>query len=76
MQMTKFTGKPAHTRKVNSSDFEMLFIRQLGNDVIEMYEEGLISPHVSAVFPLEQVNDAIEFLHQRKSTGKVILKVR
>ena len=44
--------------------------------MIELYEEGLISPHVSAVFPLEQVNAAIEFLQQRKSTGKVILKIR
>ena len=50
--------------------------RQVGEDVIEMYEEGLISPHVSASFSLDQVNDAIEFLQLRKSTGKVILKIR
>ena len=50
--------------------------RQVGEDVIEMYEEGLISPHVSARFPLDQVNEAIEFLRQRKSTGKVILNTR
>lgn len=44
--------------------------------MIELYEEGLISPHVSAVFALEEVNVAMDFLHQRKSTGKVILKIR
>jgi len=50
--------------------------RQAGEDVIEMYEEGLISPHVSAIFSLDQVNQAIQFLQERKSTGKVILNIK
>ncbi|KAI9564456.1 Quinone oxidoreductase-like protein 2-like protein [Daphnia sinensis] len=61
----------SHYRDANNEVY-----RQVGNDVIELYEEGLISPHVSAIFPLEEVNAAMDFLSQRKSTGKVILKIR
>jgi D-arabinose 1-dehydrogenase-like Zn-dependent alcohol dehydrogenase len=42
-------------------------------DVIDMCEQGLISPHISAEFDLEKVNEAFEFLKERRSTGKVIL---
>ncbi|XP_065331865.1 quinone oxidoreductase-like protein 2 homolog [Cloeon dipterum] len=47
--------------------------RQSVEDVIDMCEQGLISPHISAEFDLENVNEAFEFLRERKSTGKVIL---
>ena len=50
--------------------------RQIGDNVIELYDERLISPHVSASFSLDQVNEAFEFLSLRKSTGKVILSIR
>ncbi|XP_059473784.1 quinone oxidoreductase-like protein 2 homolog [Neocloeon triangulifer] len=47
--------------------------RQSVEDVVDMCEQGLISPHVSAEFDLEKVNEAFEFLRERRSTGKVIL---
>lgn len=50
--------------------------KQSVHDVISMYQSGLISPHISAQFPLERVNDAIKFISDRKSTGKVLLDIR
>lgn len=44
-------------------------------EVIEMASEGLVDPHISATFKLEQVNEAFAFMAERKSTGKIILEV-
>jgi NADPH:quinone reductase len=38
------------------------------------YEEGRLRPHVSHVLPLEEVNEALALLAERRSTGKVVLK--
>jgi NADPH:quinone reductase len=40
------------------------------------YEEGKLKPHVSHRLPLEQVQEALELLKTRKSTGKVVLTTR
>jgi NADPH2:quinone reductase len=37
--------------------------------------DGVIEPHVSAVYPLEQAADALALLASRTATGKVILTV-
>lgn len=42
-------------------------------DIIRLWAEGKIKPHVSHRFPLEQINEAFETINQRQSTGKVIL---
>jgi NADPH2:quinone reductase len=49
--------------------------RQAVADVIDMCEQGLISPHISAEFDLEEINEAFKFLNERKSTGKVVLEL-
>ena len=41
--------------------------------LLHWYEEGKITPHVSATYPLDQAGDALEFLRARKSTGKVVV---
>ncbi|SDY64115.1 NADPH2:quinone reductase [Jannaschia faecimaris] len=38
-----------------------------------MYESGEIRPHISHVLPLEQVEDGLALLRDRKSTGKVVI---
>lgn len=38
------------------------------------YGEGKVRPHVEAVFLLEKAADALQFIHDRKATGKVVLK--
>ncbi|KAK6635044.1 hypothetical protein RUM44_000293 [Polyplax serrata] len=44
-------------------------------DVIDMAEQELISPHVSEEFELQNVNSAFEYLLDAKCTGKVVVKV-
>jgi len=40
------------------------------------YVEGKLKPHISKTYPLEQVATALNFLIERKSTGRVILTTR
>jgi len=40
-----------------------------------MYSEGHLKPHVSHVLPLEQANEALQLLIDRKATGKVVVQV-
>lgn len=43
--------------------------------LIDWYVAGQIKPHVSAVLPLEQANEALEMLRMRKATGKVVVEI-
>lgn len=49
--------------------------REVVLDAIDMCEQGLLKPHVSHVYQLNKVNDAISFITERKSTGKVVIKM-
>lgn len=49
--------------------------RGIVSEVIQMAEEKYIEPHVSATFSLQEVNKAFDYMLERKSTGKVILKM-
>jgi NADPH2:quinone reductase len=50
---------------------------QLVNDsfaeLMTWYADGKVKPHVSHVFPLDDVQQALDTLAQRKSTGKVVV---
>ena len=39
------------------------------------YAEGRIKPHVSHILPLEQVEEGLELLRTRASTGKVVITI-
>ncbi len=39
------------------------------------YEAGQLRPHISHILPLEQVNEALDLLRNRKSTGKVVVTI-
>lgn len=41
--------------------------------LFDWYEEGRLKPHVSHVLPLDRVEDGLDLLRSRKSTGKVII---
>ncbi len=43
------------------------------SELMQMYVDGAIRPHISAHYPLEQAADAMELLRSRKSTGKVVV---
>jgi len=51
------------------------FQQQL-DELFAMFRIGQLRPHVSHVLPLEQAAAALHILTGRKSTGKVVLKVR
>uniref|UniRef100_A0A182QKN6 Enoyl reductase (ER) domain-containing protein n=1 Tax=Anopheles farauti TaxID=69004 RepID=A0A182QKN6_9DIPT len=50
--------------------------RQMIADTIEMRSEGMIAGHISKVFPLSKVQQAIEFIQQKQCTGKVLIDVQ
>ena len=41
----------------------------------QWYQEGKLHPHVSHVLPLEQANEALDLLRERKATGKVVVRI-
>ena len=52
--------------KVLTDSFETL---------IDWYTAGKIKPHISATYPLDQANEALELLRTRKATGKVVVTI-
>lgn len=50
--------------------------RQAGDDVIQFLEEGLVSPSCSMIAGLYKINDAIQFLADSKSSGKVVIDIK
>ncbi|XP_055596958.1 quinone oxidoreductase-like protein 2 [Uranotaenia lowii] len=52
------------------------FYRQIITDTIEMRLQKMVSGHVSKVFPLPKIQEAIEFIQKKQCTGKVLIDVR
>lgn len=44
-------------------------------ELIDLYSQGKIRPHVSETFPLEKAADAITHLASRKAMGKVVVTI-
>ncbi len=62
----------------HSIDLRKLWLNfpQLGNYLqimVEMARDGAITPIVTRTFPAEKVKEALEYIDQRKSIGKVVL---
>lgn len=53
----------------------LLHYRQAVSDALEMKEQGLISPKIAARFPLENVNEALDFITKTQPIGKVVLEM-
>ena len=51
-------------------------LQQQLDELFAMYGAGQLRPHVSHVLPLDQAAAALHILTGRKSSGKVVLKVR
>ncbi|KFM65937.1 Quinone oxidoreductase-like protein 2, partial [Stegodyphus mimosarum] len=49
--------------------------RSTVQEIIDMYLEDFIDPHIAEHFKLKDVNDAIKHVEERKSAGKVILDI-
>lgn len=52
------------------------FYRQVIEETFELYEEELISAHISKVFQLSEMEEAIEYIRKKKCTGKVLIEVK
>uniref|UniRef100_A0A182M9N7 Enoyl reductase (ER) domain-containing protein n=1 Tax=Anopheles culicifacies TaxID=139723 RepID=A0A182M9N7_9DIPT len=50
--------------------------RQMISDTIEMRSEGMIAGHISKIFPLAKIQQAIDFVQQKQCTGKVLIDVQ
>lgn len=45
-------------------------------ELMKMYEDGRLHPDVRHIYPLAQAQEALDLLEQRKSTGKVVVKMK
>ncbi|GHF32768.1 NADPH:quinone oxidoreductase family protein [Seohaeicola zhoushanensis] len=43
--------------------------------LLRWYEEGRLKPHVSHVLPFDQIEQGMNLLRDRKSTGKVVIRI-
>lgn len=50
--------------------------RQIVQDAIDMADQKLVSPVIAKKFSLEKVNEAVQFVLDKKSTGKVIIVMK
>ncbi|XP_032668734.1 quinone oxidoreductase-like protein 2 [Odontomachus brunneus] len=50
--------------------------RQAGDEVLQFLEEGLITSSCSLIVGLHKINDALQFVSESKSPGKVVIDIR
>jgi NADPH:quinone reductase len=48
-------------------------VRQAAEDVLRLWEGGVVRPYVGHELPLEQAGEAHRLIEERKTTGKVVL---
>jgi len=51
-------------------------LRRDRDELMTLFESGKVHPHVSAVFPLDDVRAALRAVAERRTTGKVIIEIR
>lgn len=49
--------------------------RSIINDTLELANQNIIGAHVSAVFDLANINEAIKYIEDKKCTGKVLIEM-
>jgi NADPH2:quinone reductase len=50
-------------------------LQQSWRKLLAWLEEGVLSPHISATYPLEDAPAALESLMQRRATGKIVVSI-
>ena len=50
-------------------------VRESFATLMRWFDEGRLKPHISNVLPLDQVEEGMALLRERKSTGKVVIRV-
>ncbi|SOB99561.1 NADPH:quinone reductase-like Zn-dependent oxidoreductase [Rhodobacter sp. JA431] len=51
-------------------------LRRSMQELFALAADGSLKPHISATFPLDQVEEALEMLRTRRSTGKIVVTMR
>lgn len=54
--------------------FRPEIVRDSFNTLFRWHAEGRIKPHISHVLPLQDVENGMRLLRERKSTGKIVIK--
>lgn len=49
--------------------------RNVVKNVIKMYDEQNLVPHICEIFPIDQVNEALQHFESGKTSGKIVLKL-
>lgn len=60
--------------KYREEDFDLY--RQTIQDTLSLCEEETISPYISHCFKLDDVNEAVAFIKEKKCTGKVLIDLK
>lgn len=50
--------------------------RNTVKNVIKMYEEQNLVPHICDRFPLEQINEALKHFETGKTSGKLVINIK
>lgn len=71
-----FIDKIQHVdlNKYRYQDIE--FYRQTILDTLELCDEELINPHISQIFGLYEINKAVDYIKDKKCTGKVLIDIK
>lgn len=63
------------TLRSRTDEVKSQILQALQKTMWPAFESGKIRPVIYATFPLEQANDALQVLVERKNTGKIVLTV-
>ena len=64
--------------KRQRASYSFLFMQASGNELREiskLIDSGMIRPVIDRVFPFESTNDALQYVEQGRSKGKVVIRV-
>ena len=56
--------------------FKPSVIKECFSRLVEMWSQRVIDPQVTRIFCLEQANEALELIRERKSIGKIVVSIQ
>jgi len=61
------------TLRARSLDYKVRLTQDINNNLIPLFEKGLIKPIISKVFDWNKAKDAHDFMEANKNIGKIIM---
>ena len=49
--------------------------KENNQEIRRICEEGFFDPYICKTFPLSEAKDSIQYLSERKLTGKIVIKI-